>query len=506
MSSFVQFRVWSLLALSANCLFGSGCRERPEAAAPRQAEKVISENMNGDEVATMRKFCAHCHAFPDPQSFPRDAWKSEVTQGFRLFEDSPTEGLVVPPQEPTVAWFVSRAPERLDLNVEPASPEFDRFQLIDQWAGDVKDAVAVSCLRFDPERQQLWACDMRTGMIFSAKRGEALTLAARPLEIVHPCRVTPTDLDGDGNQEILVSELGSFLPFDHQRGAVWSLSPNNNWAATPIQTSISRVTEVQPADFDADGDIDLVVAEFGWRRTGRIVTLWKESDGQWLERLLDKRHGAIDVAIVDLNSDGRQDIVALLSQEFEAVVGYLNKGDGTFETVSLYEAGDPSFGSSGMQVLDFDGDGDYDILHTNGDSSDDGYLKPFHGIRWLENNGDLTFQVHQMATMQGVHRAVAGDLDLDGDLDVVAVSLIPPGVSKSATGLASVIWLEQTSNHNFVRHVVETDKFDHSSCELIDWDSDGDLDICVTHFRWTEEQGPAISWFQNLTKTAAAPE
>ena len=205
---------------------------------------------------------------------------------------------------------------------------------------------------------------------------------------------------------------------------------------------------------------------------------------------------------MDLNADGRPDVVALLSQEYEAVVGYLNQEDGTFKEESLYEAGDPSFGSSGIQVIDFDADGDFDILHTNGDNSDDNYTKPFHGVRWLENTGKTPYLVHELTTMPGVHRAVAGDVDLDGDLDVVAVSLLPPNVAPSAPGTASILWLEQTAGQHFVRHVVETGLTDHSSCELDDWDSDGDLDLCVTHFRWSEERGAAVSWFRNQTKTS----
>ena len=71
----------------------------------------------------------------------------------------------------------------------------------------------------------------------------------------------------------------SLLPNDRQQGAVWSFSPKDNWAAQPILTSVARVSDVQPADFDADGDVDLVVAEFGWRRTGQIVLVWTEERG-----------------------------------------------------------------------------------------------------------------------------------------------------------------------------------------------------------------------------------
>ena len=499
-----RLQLWSLIRLGLGCLIGSGCHDGRGPDSSQGTGVKETADFSVDQVADIRAFCTHCHAFPDPLSFPREAWKAEVGQGYRLFYDSPTEGLKVPLENTTVAWFEALAPERLEMTAESADVEVDRFQLADRLADDATGAGSVACLRFDPDRQQLWACDMRTGSLFSAHRGGPLTLAARPPEVVNPCRVTPVDLDRDGTREILVSELGSLLPNDRRQGAVWSFSPDDNWAGVPIMTSVGRVSDVQPADFDGDGDVDLVVAEFGWRRTGRIVVLWNEGEGQWREEVLDKRHGAIDVPVVDLNADGRPDIVALISQEYEIVVCYLNQGDGTFDLVSLYEAGDPSFGSSGIQVVDLDGDGDFDVLHTNGDNSDDGYVKPFHGIRWLENTGKTSFDVHELAPMPGVHRAIAGDVDLDGDLDVVAVSLLPPNAAQSISDMASILWLEQTTAGNFVRHVVETGAPDHSSCELVDWDSDGDLDLCVTHFRWSEERGSAISWFRNVTNNPPA--
>ena len=484
------------MTIAVCCLMSCGCHETQP---PDTAEQSVISRTSEKDVATIHTFCAHCHAFPDPQYFPRDAWKAEVAQGYRLFYDSPTEGLEIPPEDVTVRWFETRAPEHLQAHSVTQTAETDRFLRIEGNPPDFAGATAVSCLRRDPESQHLWGCDMKNGSILFAERGGPLVAAARPLELLNPCRVTPADLDGNGTDELIVSDLGSFLPKDHQQGAVWAYSPDNDWTAQPILTSAARVSDVQPADFDGDGDIDVVVAEFGWRRTGRVVLLWNEGEGKWREQLLDKRHGAIDVPVVDLNSDGRPDIVALLAQEHEIVVAYINEGNGAFNTVPLYEAGDPSFGSSGIQPVDFDMDGDIDILHSNGDSFDDGLIKPYHGVRWLENTGQFSFQVHELASMPGVHRALAADVDMDGDNDVVAVSLLPPTADKSPRGLASILWLEQTASHNFVSHIVETDQADHATCELVDWDSDGDLDLCVAHFHWTEETGPGISWFRNQT-------
>src|SRR5579859_2502139 len=103
--------------------------------------------------------------------------------------------------------------------------------------------------------------------------------------------------------------------------------------------------------------------------------------------VFDPRHGAIHVPIADLNHDGRPDFVALISQEFETVVAFLNTGPGKFEPHVTHAAPHPAFGSSGIQLVDLDQDGDLDVLYSNGDVLDSNLLRPYHGIQWLENRG-----------------------------------------------------------------------------------------------------------------------
>lgn len=93
----------------------------------------------------------------------------------------------------------------------------------------------------------------------------------------------------------------------------------------------------------------------------------------------------------------------------------------SFEQRVIYTAPHPNWGSSGIQLVDLDKDGDLDVLLTHGDTFDDGIVKPYHGIQWLENTGAYPFFAeHTLAPKPGVHRAEAADLDGDGDLDIVA--------------------------------------------------------------------------------------
>jgi len=62
-------------------------------------------------------------------------------------------------------------------------------------------------------------------------------------------------------------------------------------------------------------------------------------------------------------------------------------------------------------MADFDGDGDPDVLMTNGATLDDATFEPWHGVRWLENRGTAPFEMHELAALPGAHRARAADLD-----------------------------------------------------------------------------------------------
>ena len=123
------------------------------------------------------------------------------------------------------------------------------------------------------------------------------------------------------------------------------------------------------------------------------------------------------------------------------------------------------------------------MLVTNGDMLDDYQLKPYHGIRWLENKGAFPFVAHDVAPMFGVIRAQAADLDGDKDLDIVAGALVqvsgPSGPVKSPDA-PSLVWLEQTAPGVFARHTLERGA-QHLSLDLGDVDGDGLVDIVTAN-------------------------
>jgi hypothetical protein len=384
-----------------------------------------------------------------------------------------------------------------------------RFRTAGYYVPNEQAKAAVSNVNlvhlFDDRRLDILVCDMRDGWV-SVLRPYEKDAAPRVLgKVANAAHAEVVDLDGDGIKDVIVADLGSFLPTNERCGKVVLLKGQADGTFTPITLleGVGRVADVQAADFRGVGKMDLVVAAFGWQTTGEVIYLENQttdwSHPVFTPRVLDDRHGAIHVPVTDLNSDGRPDFVALISQEHETIVAFLNEGDGRFRKETIYTGPHPAYGSSGIQLVDMNGDGKLDVLYTNGDGMDSTLLKPYHGVQWLENRGEFPFVHHPIAPMYGVYRAVAADLDGHGLPDVVAVSCIPEamyGTAPRQLGLDSVVLLRQTAPGRFQRYALEQGTCDHLTCAVGDLEGNGRNDLVIGNFYVTPKQArnkPAIT-------------
>jgi hypothetical protein len=348
---------------------------------------------------------------------------------------------------------------------------------------------------------ELVAADMRYGQILLGRPYDPDSKLEIVAQLNNPCHVSMVDFDGDGIQDFLVADLGGFLPADHTHGSVVLLHGTKSGKYEQLALDgWPRVADVEAADFNGDGTLDLAVAAFGWRKVGNLTVLENHTTDyahpSFIRQLIDPRPGAIHAIPVDLNKDGKMDLVVVFAQQFEQVVAFMNNGgkEVSFTPQVIYTGPHPNWGSSGIQVVDLDGDGDLDVLLTHGDTFDDAIIKPYHGIQWLENRGGFPFVEHTLADMAGVSRAQAVDLDGDGDLDIVACAMLAAGADVDESQLPALVWLEQVTPGVFVRHTLEMGAPRHASLDVGDFDHDGDIDIVTSNFQTGASSSEHTDW------------
>jgi hypothetical protein len=318
------------------------------------------------------------------------------------------------------------------------------------------------------ENKILWLRQVRRGQF------EEIVVDDKSLAPVH---VEAADMDGDGDLDLLVSSMGFVFPNNDKIGTVVVLENDGkqNFIRHEVLTNTSRVTDIRAGDFDEDGQMDLAVGQFGYDQ-GEVR--WMRRTGPWTfdpGEILTDLSGDINVCVADFNGDGHQDIVALISQQWEEIYTFENDGKGHFTRKLIWGSTNEDYGSSGISVCDLNGDNRPDILYTNGDGFGPAATpgpRPWHGIQWLENTGGGTFKFHRIADLPGAYAPIGVDMDQDGKMDIVC-SAAYADWDKMNPLVASLVWFHNEGQERFTKRVLASDPKDLISLAVGDFDGTG---------------------------------
>src|SRR4029450_9710098 len=213
-------------------------------------------------------------------------------------------------------------------------------------------------------------------------------------------------------------------------------------APSRIGTGFGPGWGVSPGDFDGDGWMDIYVANDGAENQ-----LWlNQRNGTFKNVALlagvalpisGKAEGSMGVDAGDFDNDGDEDLV-MTELAGEGTNLYVNDGAGTFEdrgSPSGLEAITLAYTGFGTAWFDFDNDGWLDLLAVNGTVQIIEALRqahdpfPLHQRKLLLKNlgngrfEDVTDRAGMVFRMsEGGRGAAFGDMDNDGDIDVVVAN------------------------------------------------------------------------------------
>jgi hypothetical protein len=462
-------------------LLAGGCQSRERA----RREAYLKE---GERLAKI--YCATCHMESAPALLDKKTWfqvlpKMGPRLGMHKYQWLAYPGIdsMLTPKQPAmeqrewdsiVDYFLERSPRSLGMqNFDNEPNTKGSIFSVRPFTSDIASSSIITLLDLDTLGKSIFVGDANRNMLYQLDYAGGLL---NTMQLSSP----PTSISF-GNDHVDITLAGLLHPNNMDKGEIvrynfeGTLQPG---AGESIVKSLMRPVASRNFDFNYDGLADFLVCEYG-HDFGRLSLYFAESDSNFRRDIIENVPGSIMVKFHDFNQDGFMDIAALYAQGDEKIMIYYNDGRGNFRGNLKMAARFPSvYGSMYIDLKDFNGDGFMDIIYVNGDNFDySQILKPYHGIRILENDGEDNFEEKYFYPIYGAGKSISNDFDLDGDLDILVSSNFADMEKNPERG---VIYLKNEGNYSFTPFSFEEAAQNQwNTMATADFDGDGDMDVLV---------------------------
>ena len=216
-------------------------------------------------------------------------------------------------------------------------------------------------------------------------------------------RILVYDLDKDGDLDLVGSTKNpSTLHVYTNNGGL-------SFTATNIYNASVGPEAIDIADFDGDGDEDILVGVSD-RFNTQVFVYKNNGGGSYTSQgiAINGFNTLANIYASDVNKDSKKDILVLTDSDVKILE---NQGSMTFEEKLLATGDDRLF--TGARVVDLTGEGRPDIV-----------LGSFDGMRWYKNLSllDYTYENGVMNGVNGAYHIVSVDLNNDGAKDVITAN------------------------------------------------------------------------------------
>jgi len=232
------------------------------------------------------------------------------------------------------------------------------------------------------------------------------------LSAVHD--LVAADLDGDGRLDIVTMSDKNNL-----RWYRLPVNPRQPWQRHDIAAGVHAGVSV--GDIDGDGDPDIARSDAWFENTDGKASKWIEHPVPF-GNPKPPYPLATRCAIIDINRDGRNDLVMTENEIRAGKIAWLENSDGKGLDWKVHElpAGDPAPRGAyhSLAVADFDKDGDFDVFTVEMEAIPGDRPPRWYIWENIDGRGANLVERVILDNALGGHEAVVADVDRDGDLDI----------------------------------------------------------------------------------------